>query len=76
MLTLQRPLHLSLRLRPATTATNTLVPRSKLATRNSLGSSGLVGRQLGTGHPIAGKIELVRIAGEDLKARKNRTDTT
>jgi hypothetical protein len=44
--------------------------------RNSLGSSGLGGRQLGTGHPVEGKIELVRIAGEDLRVSMNRMDTT
>jgi hypothetical protein len=44
--------------------------------RNSLGSGGLAGHQLGTGHPIAGKIELVRIAEEDLKVSTNRIDAT
>jgi hypothetical protein len=40
--------------------------------RNSLGSSGLARCQLGTGHPVEGKIELVRIAREDLKVSTNR----
>jgi hypothetical protein len=40
--------------------------------RNSLGSSGLARCQLGTGHLVEGKIELVRIAGEDLKVSTNR----
>jgi hypothetical protein len=44
--------------------------------RNSLGSIGLVGSQLGMGHPIAGKIELVRIAGENQKVSMNRIDAT
>jgi hypothetical protein len=45
-------------------------------TRNSLRSSGLAGRQLGTGHPVEGKIELVRIAREDLEVSMNRIDAT
>jgi hypothetical protein len=45
-------------------------------TRNSIGSSGLARRQLGTCHPVEGKIELVRIAGEDLMVSMNRIDAT
>jgi hypothetical protein len=44
--------------------------------RNSLGSSGLAGRQLGTGHPVAGKIELLRIARGNLKVSMNKIDAT
>jgi hypothetical protein len=43
---------------PTTAAASTIVPRSKLVTRNSLGSRGLKGHQLGTGHPVEVKIRI------------------
>jgi hypothetical protein len=42
----------------ATAAASTIIPRSEPMMRNSLGSSGLMGRQLGTGHPVELKIKI------------------